>query len=160
MKAGMILPLLVLALLTSSCSMFSSQASREAYKKEDISIIIKADPQLNKYKNSAHALYLCIYQLKDPNGFNQLTEDKDGIGKLMECNRFDPTVGNAKRLVIQPGQEMKDIRDRAEGTRYIGIVTGYYGTGREKLTHILPHKPASSIEINLGPNEISSVTVK
>lgn len=137
----------------------------DASSKNNITIIIKADPELNRYQNKPHALHLCIYQLKDPNGFNQLAEEKDGVPKLLECSRFDGTVVNAKRLVIQPGQELKDIRDKAEGARFVGIATGYYGTGKEKLTHLSPlstgmFSSGTTINVELGSNEISEIQVK
>jgi type VI secretion system VasD/TssJ family lipoprotein len=188
-----ILSILVIAAVAagcSSCSMFSKKPSptvsrkppevsatdtsgadtakaADAFKKEGITIHVNADPQLNRYQKNAHALFLCIYQLKDPNGFNQLVEEGDGISKLMECRRFDSTVANAKQLVVQPGQNLQDIRDKAEGARFIGIATGYYGTGKEKLSHLAP-LPAGKgsgssdtvISIELGPYEITDVKVK
>ena len=141
--------------------------SAEAFRKDDISILIKADPQLNRYQNNAHALFLCVYQLKDPNGFNQLAEEDDGLAKLLECGRFDGSVANAKRLVVQPGQELKEMRDRAEGARYLGIASGYYGTGKEKMTHLAPLAnvagkgvSGTTIRMELGPYEITNVQVK
>ena len=143
-------------------------ASRgSAFKKEALTIQINADAQLNQFERNAHTLFLCIYQLKDPNAFNQLAQEKDGLPKLLECSRFDGSVANAKQFVVQPGQQMKEVRDRAEGARYIGLATGYYGTGREKVTELsalLPGKandPAgATVSIDLGPHEISSLKVK
>jgi type VI secretion system VasD/TssJ family lipoprotein len=139
----------------------------EEFKKDDITVLIKADHQLNRYQNKAHTLLLCIYQLKDPNSFNQLVEEKDGISRLMECSRFDPSVANAKRMVIQPGQELKDKRDRAEGVRYVGIATGYYGMRKHKVTQLLPFaanregKGSSAvIRIELGSHEIGNVMIQ
>ena len=145
----------------------SKKAAAEAFKKDDIILLVKADPQLNRFQNNAHTLLLCIYQLKDPNGFNQLIEEEGGIAKLMECRRFDASVANAKRLIIQPGQELNDVRDRAQGARFIGLVSGYYGMGKEKLSHLVPltldsagDSPGTTITIELGPYEINNVTVK
>ena len=137
-----------------------------AYKKDELSFHIKADSQLNRFHGNSHALYLCIYQLKDPNAFNQQAEEKDGLAKLLECTRFDASVVNAKRFVVQPGTEINDIRDRAEGARFIGIATGYYGAEKVKATQLNPIPPnsealrGSEIGIDLGPNEIERVTVK
>jgi type VI secretion system VasD/TssJ family lipoprotein len=186
MKTVMIVLLVAMLALCSSCSMFSKKKpepstepdassaaakaeaakAAEAFRKQDITLAIKADPMLNRYQNNAHTLYLCMYQLKDPNAFNQLVEEKDGVSRLMECSRFDSSVVNAKRLVIQPGQELKDVRDRAEGARYIGIVTGYFGMSKEKITHLMPlpgkdgKSSGTTITIELGPYEIGTVTSK
>jgi predicted component of type VI protein secretion system len=135
--------------------------------KETLSILIKADKELNRYGRNCHALFLCLYQLKDPNGFNQLAQEKDGVPKLLECSRFDASVANAKQYVLQPGQELNEVRDRAEGARYLGLATGYYGAGKEKLTEISRLLQAGgndhsgdSVTIELGPYEISKVQVK
>ncbi len=142
------------------------ESSKVTYKKDDMTFVLKADAQLNRYQNNAHTLFLCIYQLKDPNAFNQLAEDKNGLPKLLECSRFDSSVANAKRLVMQPGQEIKDVRDRAEGARFIGIATGYFGTGKERVTHLAPLSVTrgdfsnNTIQVDLGPYEIDNVTVK
>ena len=181
--------LFVVVMLSCSCSWFSrkpkgppapqttsppaaepKRTSEPTYPflPNDITFEIKADPQLNRYRNNAHTLLLCIFQLKDPNGFNQLAEEEGGLPKLMECQRFDATVANARRLVIQPGQVLTDVRDRAQGARYIGLVSGYYGTGKEKVSQLVPlpspetvpDYAGTTITIQLGPNELESVTVK
>jgi predicted component of type VI protein secretion system len=88
---------------------------------------------LNLYQNRPHTLHLCVYQVSDPNGFNQLSEEKEGLYKLLECQRFDPSVTNARRLVVQPGQEETFHLDRAEGTKYVGIVAGYYALEKSNV---------------------------
>jgi type VI secretion system VasD/TssJ family lipoprotein len=142
------------------------ESSRVSFRKDDLAISISADTGLNRFRNSAHALYLCLYQLKDPNAFNQLAEEKEGMGRLLECNRFDSSVANARRFVVQPGQQLKETRDRAEGARYLGIATGYYGNGREKVTHLAPlevkngEPSGHAVAIELGPHQIERITVK
>ena len=91
------------------------------YEKEAISVHIKADKQLNLFQKSPHALLLCIYHLRDPNAFNQLLNEKDGLIKLLECGRFDPAVVLARQLVIQPGQELTEIMDRSEGAKFVRL---------------------------------------
>lgn len=154
-------------LLLCSCSLFSGKKgtdvpSPKEFTRGGVTFNIKADPQLNRYKNSPHTLLVCIYQLKDPNAFNQLADDPNSLSKLMECSKFDSSVAYSKRTVVQPGQNLSEQRDTAEGARFIGIAAGYYVTGSEKTTHLAPltSKSATSVNIELGPNEISGVTVK
>jgi type VI secretion system VasD/TssJ family lipoprotein len=142
------------------------ESSKVAYKKQDFTLLIKGDPQLNRFQNNSHTLFLCVYQLKDPNAFNQLAEEKDGLPKLLECSRFDGSVANAKRVSVQPGQTIKETRDRAEGARFIGIAAGYYGSGNQKVTDLAPLSvvngdfSGNTIGIDLGTYEIDNVTVK
>jgi type VI secretion system VasD/TssJ family lipoprotein len=145
----------------------AAQSPTAAPSKETLSILIKADKELNRFEKNCHALFLCIYQLKDPNGFNQLAQEKDGVPKLLECSRFDASVANAKQYVLQPGQELNDLRERAEGARYLGVATGYYGSGKEKVTELTRllqaggnDHPGAGVTIELGPYEISKVRVQ
>jgi predicted component of type VI protein secretion system len=84
-----------------------------------------------------HTLHLCLYQLKDPNAFNQLSGDEDGLYILLDCGVFDPSVTGFQRLTIQPGQQFTQSFDRAEGSRYIGIAAGYYILEKERITRFL-----------------------
>ena len=76
---------------------------KPTYTEKFISVHLKADSQLNLYSGSSHALHLCVYQLSDPNTFNQLSENEMGIGKLLACDRVDagpplPGVAFARKL--------------------------------------------------------------
>jgi len=102
------------------------QVDHVRYKPKAIEVYLKADPQLNLYEGSPNSLRVCIYQLRDPNGFNQHAQEPEGLRKLLEGERFDGSVTNAKKVVIQPGREETMTLDRAEGTRYVGVVAGYY----------------------------------
>lgn len=171
--------LLYLSAMTLLCSCTSAPAVKPppewAYEKEAISVSLKGDPRLNLFQNSPHALVACLYQLRDPNSFNQFRAEPDGLTKLLECGRFDPGVATAKRLVIQPGQELNETLDRAEGARYVGFVAGYYRLDRERSARLFPIpaveetkgyisrtklvKPGRlDIKLLLGPQEIQDVT--
>jgi type VI secretion system VasD/TssJ family lipoprotein len=108
------------------------------YEKNAIRLHVKADPQLNLFKKTPHALALCIYHLRDPNSFNELQEQRDGLQKLLECGRFDPSVVHARRLVIQPGQEIDESLDRPDGARFVNIAAGYYNMHKESVIRSFP----------------------
>ena len=108
-----------------------------SYKKSAVEITFQADSQLNQYNGKAHTLQLCIYQLKDPNGFNQLIESEDGLYKLLECGMFDGTVANYKSLIISPGESQSISLDRAEGARYVGIAAGYAEIQKDRITRLM-----------------------
>jgi len=101
------------------------------YEKKAIHLDLKAATQLNLYEGTPHTLLICVYQLTDPNAFNQLAEDRDGLYQLLECSRFDATVASAKRLIVHPGQDMTLALDRGEGAKYVAIVAGYYRLEKE-----------------------------
>jgi type VI secretion system VasD/TssJ family lipoprotein len=106
------------------------------YEKEAIEINLKADPKLNFEGGVPHTLVACVYQLKDPNAFNQLSEDIKGIHKLLQCELFDPAVATAKRLIVHPGQDVNILLDRAEGAKYVAIVCGYYMLQKNRMIRL------------------------
>lgn len=132
-----ILFLLCSILLTCSCASRSViPPSGWVYEKNGIRLELKADSQLNLFQGSPHTLYLCVYQLKDPNAFNELTRDEEGLAKLLECSRFDSSVASSRSLTIHPGEELTEPLDRAEGAKYVGLVAGYYSFEKENMTRL------------------------
>jgi type VI secretion system VasD/TssJ family lipoprotein len=143
------------------------------YQRHAIRLNLKGDPRLNLYQGIPHTLMVCFYQLRDPNSFTQVSEEQDGISRLLECSRFDPSVTRARSFVVQPGEQIDEALDRAEGTKYIGIVAGYY-LQKTKQTHLLQvpiveekeegalvQKPGDlKITVRLGPQEIQEVYTK
>jgi type VI secretion system VasD/TssJ family lipoprotein len=163
---------LVTVVIGALCSCSSTKGAGKtdtiSFQKEAISLTITSDKQLNLYNGSPHSLSLCVYQLSEPNGFIQLGDEKDGAGKLMGCNRFDASVAYTKRIVVHPGQEIVDVSDRAEGTRYIGIIAGFYDVKKDKIIQLLtiPAGIAKSnskglpLQLTLGSKGILSLKVK
>lgn len=138
------------------------------YEKNAITVHIKADPQLNLFHKSPHTLLLCIYHLRDPNWFNQLQNEKDGLQKLLECSRSDPSVVIARPFHVQPGQEITEVLDRPEGARFVHVAAGYYKMQKDRATRTFPiplsrqtigatvvQKPQNLfLDLYLGPQEI------
>ena len=145
--------------LCCSCSWFGSGSGKsERWREKAVELNIKGDPQLNLYQNGSHTLYLCTCQLKDPNAFNQLIDERGGMEKLLsECSRFDGSVAYSKRYVVQPGQLLNDLQDHAEGARYMGIVAGYYNMKKENVVRLVPISKSISMTIELGPRGIHDI---
>ena len=144
------------------------------YQENAIQVVLRADPQLHLHNGVPHTLHLCFYQLRDPNAFNQMTEDQDGLYVLLNCGTFDASVTSFKALQVQPGQVFSHSMDRAEGSRYVGIAAGYYNIERERIIRTLkiPVKikrkaplffkkyaiPAAlKLDITLGPQQIEKI---
>jgi len=129
-----------LMLLLSSCASSGRKPNYDIYGEEAIGFSIKSDQDLNYYNGEPHTLMLCVYQLRSLNAFNQLKDEKEGLSKLLECSSFDSSVTSSKSFVIYPGEEVSKTLDRAEGTKYIGIVTGYYMVQKDEAvrTHQIP----------------------
>ena len=132
--------LLIFVLFTvflSSCAPRVLPPPQWTYEKDAIKLQVVADRMLNLDDGKAHTLYVCIYQLKDPNGFNQLSGDPSGLYKLLECSLFDAGVASSKRLVVHPEEDTTLILDRAEDAKYVAVVAGYYGIVKENITRLI-----------------------
>jgi len=143
------------------------------FERGAVRIRLKADPRLNLFDATPHTLFLCVYHLRDPNGFNQVLDEADGISKLLECSRFDPAVTNTKKIFLQPGGEFTEAQDRPEGAKYVGLVAGYSTLRKEDCVRLYPvpiveerigwsiRKTAMpgklSIDLYLGPESIQEV---
>ena len=127
---------LLLVLLVCSCASKQLPPPGSEYEEGAIKIHVEADPQLNLSDGKPHTLLVCLYQLKDPNAFNQLASDQEGLYRLLECNLFDASVAGAKKLIIQPGQDTTFNLDRAEGARYVAVAAGYYLIQRERMVRL------------------------
>ncbi len=163
--------------LTYSCASQPLPPPQWQYEKDAIKLDLKADPKLNLEEGTPHTLLVCVYQLKDPNAFNQLAGDNDGIYKLLECNLFDASVATAKRIIVRPGQDSALVLDRAEGAKYVAAVAGYYTLQKDRMIRLFKipvvaekkgfikqkknQKPGPlNIELTLGPQQILSVEGK
>ena len=132
------------------------------YEKGAIQLHLVSDRNLNLFGGTAHTLLLCVYHLRDPNAFNQVQDEKDGLVKLLDCTRFDPSVTYAKKIIVQPGQDVTEALDRAEGARYVAVVAGYSQLQKDRVTRFFEIPVGSlskspqrlDIDLYLGPQEI------
>ncbi|UCE52981.1 MAG: type VI secretion system lipoprotein TssJ [Desulfobacterales bacterium] len=127
---------LVTIILIWSCAAKQLPPPESEYEKDAIKIHVKADPQLNLSDGKPHTLLVCVYQLNDPNAFNQLAGDQEGLYRLLECDLFDASVDGAKKLIVQPGQNTTFNLDRSQGARYVAVAAGYYLIERERVVRL------------------------
>jgi len=125
-KIKLILSFLLLSLFFWSCSAKVLPPPEWIYEKNAISLHIEADHELNLDDGESHTLHLCVYQLKDPNGFNQLSADLNGLYELLDCSMFDTSVAVLKQITVHPGETIELKLDRAESAKYLAVVAGYH----------------------------------
>mgnify|MGYP003472751633 CR=1 FL=1 len=136
MKGRNVLFLVMVIVWLTACASQPPPQTVWGYEKDAVNIHVKADAKLNLDDGVPHTLVLCIYQLRDPNTFNQLSDDMPGIYKLVECSLFDGSVATAKRIIVHPGQDMDVRLDRAEGAKYVAAVAGYYKLQKERMIRL------------------------
>ena len=137
MKQNHFVPIIGCLLILAACSATQLPPPQWTYQKDAIRLHIKAAHNLNLADNEAHTLSLCVYQLSDPNAFNQLANDQDGLYKLLDCSLFGAGAAAAKRIIIQPGQVIDMKLDRAEGARYVAFVAGYNILERARIVKMV-----------------------
>jgi len=162
--------LLLSVILLCSCATVVVPPRWE-YEPNAIRLNLKSDPQLNLFQGRPHTLVLCAYLLSDPNELNQLVNEKGGLEKLCECTKFHPSVTHAKRFIIHPNREYKEILDRAAGAKYVALVAGYFSLQKENVVRLfsipivdekkgntLYQKPGLlTIDLLLGPQQMQEV---
>ncbi len=168
-----LLCLLLALFLICSCAAQTVLSPETRYEKEAISVTLRSDPKLNFNEGMPHTLQVCVYQLRDPNAYNQLANDEDGLYQLLECSLFDMSVVSSKRLTLHPGQDLEISLDRAADAKYVAVVAGYYLIRKERMTRLFEiptlekrrgflwlNKYAAlghlDIELMLGPRQIHS----
>ncbi len=104
------------------------------YAEKAIHIQYRADENLNTYEDKPHTLLLLVYQLGDINPFNGLIKDAAGLTKLLQGEKFDPSVLSVDRFFIEPGDTNTIDIDRYENVKWVGIVAGYYGLTPGQVT--------------------------
>lgn len=172
-----IILLWVTILSINGCGGAKIPPPRWSFEKEAIKLNIKADDKLNLYDTIPHTLFMCIYQLRDPNVFNTYLQTTRGLTDLLTCNRFDSSVLGFKKLFIQPQGLETVVMDRAEGARYVALVAGYFALSKENAVRLFEvpivletkglinrkkiKKPARlALDVELGSTGIKAVGVK
>jgi len=106
------------------------------YEKDAITLAFKSDKKLNLRNKKPHTLLVCVYQLKDPTAFNVLSNDQTGLKELLECEVFDLSMAESKRIIVNPGNDVTVNLDRAEGAQYVAVVAGYYAVERKQVVRL------------------------
>lgn len=116
---------------------------------------------LNFYDGEPHSLVIAVYQLNDPNRFNSYLTSRDKLTEIMEPHRFDPSVTAFDQIFLQPGEERVIRLDRAENSRFVALVAGYYQTDPDQSTRLfeIPVKLSPGSTELLGAPAVLSVNI-
>lgn len=77
-----------------------------------------------------------MYQLSDPNTFGALSQEESGAIQLLRMGKIDETIVDFRRLTVQPGERLTQVFARAEGAKYVGIISGYFDLNVNQDTHL------------------------
>ena len=130
---------------------------------------LKSNKLLNINEGTPHTLMIGLYQLRNKSMFNQLASNTDGVYQLLDCKAFDSSVTSVKRLFVHPDQDLSIVMDRLAGTKYIGLVAGYFVLQKERMVRVIDIPVLYSADkktaqadnlkliINLGSEQIAAI---
>ncbi len=153
-----------ITLLVISCA----SPAKYLYEGDAITLHVRSVPDLNLHEGQSQALLLCIYQLSEQDTFNQLSDKDEDLPGLKGCKRFDSSVIESKRFIILPNEDKTETLDRAEGTKLLGIVAGYFGKDKDSAVRLAPvpvgifikDPREMNIDLYLGSQGIHEFSVK
>lgn len=127
-----------LVLLCSACSMFGN-SHKDAmsdlkwdFANDAVSLDIHAEADLNRVEGQAHTLVLGIYEASEATSFRKLAAAPEALLQSMATGSVGTGFTQVARYVVAPGQHSLLILDRAQNTRFVGIVAAY-ATGAETV---------------------------
>ena len=107
-------------------------------EKDGIRFRIEASSDLNREKDTALGLTICVYQLKDCSAFSALAASPRGIDTLLDGDLQKADALSSRVYHIQPGSTLDVAADRMEGARYLAVVAGYAHLRPELCSSVLP----------------------
>lgn len=106
--------------------MTEGKAPARIFWPKGIQIQYTSAVNLNFYENRAHTILLVVYQLNGLNAYNSLIKTPDGLNRLMQADRFDPSVVGVDQFFVEPNEKKTLLLDRTENVQYVAVVAGYY----------------------------------
>ncbi len=111
------------------------------FEKKAMTLRVQPSNDLNIFQDRAHNILLAIFQISDPNIFNEKSSTQAGISELLTMENINAGLGivNLKKVVIRPGKISDFMMDRSKSAQYVGFVAGY--------AHLIPENVAKIFEI-------------
>ena len=151
----------LISLLCACASKTSLEVAPEDWVFEDraVHIHLASPVDLNAISGRPHSVAVGVFQLSDPNTFMGLAETKEGALQLLNAGRIDDTVAQFTRIIIQPGEEKVATLPRAQGAKYIALISGYYGLNTELDIKVfdIPIKPAKRGFVDLALSNLGLI---
>ncbi len=128
---------------------YATPQVRWTFAAKAIELRFNATAGLNFYDGEPHSLVIAVYQMSDPNQFNSYRISREKLTEIMEAYRFDPSVTAFDQIFLQPGEQRVVRIDRAENSRFVAIVAGYYQTDPDQSTRLFE----IPVKLSPGSNE-------
>ncbi len=127
--------MLAFFIFTASCG-GKRQKPDTGFTNDAILFNISSDKKLNLFNEKAHTIHIVVYQLNNPNSFTQLIQDENGLTRLLIGEIFDASVTFVDNITVYPDSKKSYSLNRAEGTKYVGIVAGYTIMDKNRMVRV------------------------
>lgn len=138
-KICYLIVLVIISTVLSGCASLTELTVADeswTFEERAVSIEISSPADLNARSGRPHAIIVGIYQLNDPNTFGALSQEKSGAIQLLRTGKLDDTIVDFRRLTVQPGERLTQVFARAEGAKYVGVISGYFDLNVKQDTHL------------------------
>ncbi|WP_323117716.1 type VI secretion system lipoprotein TssJ [Burkholderia alba] len=140
-RAVAALTLLIVSIALTACAAGVTEEQARAdthwdYAPDALRFDVDASPSLNTYLGAPHTLLLTIFQGADAQTFRTLADDPDRLRVALAAGVAATGFIQTTRYVVKPGARIALSIDRAQQTRYVGIVAGYYDFDGPRATRL------------------------
>lgn len=116
------------------------------FEAEALVLRVNAPDLLNEYEGFAHPVVVKVIQLNDPKEFNSLKQDPFAVADMLVAKAIDPSFLQEDELFIAPNEEKVIKIDRAQDSRFVALVAGYYQLDEFKsVTRLIPLVPVAEV---------------
>lgn len=125
----------VFPILISSCSgdLYEQERKTQAinnvtpsFSAGAITLHVSSDPQLNAWDDISNSCSLLILQSPEKKTLQELMNNPVLIKQFFSSVGKADGILKVDKYTAMPGQELSLHIDRSEGTKYVGIIAGYY----------------------------------
>lgn len=122
----------LLAIISGGCVDSSVQKKlaieevRAPFETSAITLNVTAKPDLNKWNEMSNSCTIIIIQAESKAILDKVIQDPFQLKILFNGAGTDERILRVDRYAVMPGQQNTLHIDRAEGTRILAVVAGYY----------------------------------
>jgi type VI secretion system VasD/TssJ family lipoprotein len=147
MKTASFLMILFCTLLLQSCTLVNSalggNSTKEAraeiswpFEKDAILVDLVMDHDLNLFNDQAHTLVLGLYQTAEETSFQKILTSAELISNTLTLGANSEGILQLDRYALNPGKRIILKVNRVQGTKYVGVIAGYYNQETATSTRI------------------------
>lgn len=109
------------------------------FEEAAIKINVSAEDVLNQYDGRIHTTVIQVFQLKDQRAFQDMTKTDAGVQYLLasKAEALGTDIVDNRELIVTPGGTASLTLDRLDGTRYVGIIAGYYDVQKGRASRLI-----------------------